>query len=158
MRKAVIDKGKAPGSVKIIPSMEPVLIAPCGINCALCSGYRRKKDPCSGCNGSGYKPRYCASCPIRFCEEKSGGESEFCGNCQKYPCKRLKQLEKRYRTKYGVNIFENLSRIEENGIEAFLADETRRWICARCGTILCMHKDLCTTCGAENPNYLWKKD
>ena len=34
-------------------------IAPCGMNCALCSGFQREKKPCLGCNADDEnKPTY----------------------------------------------------------------------------------------------------
>ena len=78
-------------------------IAPCGINCSLCSGFLRKKNPCPGCNGPGGKPAYCTDCKIRLCPEKAS-ERELCGTCAQYPCARMKSLRKRYALKYGVVI------------------------------------------------------
>ncbi len=132
--------------------MEPADIAPCGINCSLCSGYLREKNPCPGCNGTGDKPTYCASCGIRFCAEKAA-ESEPCGTCGKYPCARLKRLQKRYALKYGVDVYENLALIRGEGMDAFIGLEGEKWACPACGGPLCMHKDACPACGAPNPNF-----
>ncbi|MDD5456566.1 MAG: hypothetical protein PHV30_05985 [Candidatus Margulisbacteria bacterium] len=30
--------------------MKPALIAPCGMNCAICLGYLREKNKCPGCS------------------------------------------------------------------------------------------------------------
>jgi hypothetical protein len=137
--------------------MDKTLLAPCGINCSLCSGYQRPKNTCSGCNGSGYKPNYCNSCIIKHCEEKKDSATEFCNTCSRFPCKRLKNLEKRYRIKYGVNIYENLEMIKTQGIEAFLEKEEKRWACESCKNILCMHKDKCMVCREKNPYYVGTK-
>jgi len=46
------------------------LIAPCGMNCAICLGYLRERNPCSGCRDTeGYKPNQCHSCIIINCEK-----------------------------------------------------------------------------------------
>jgi hypothetical protein len=62
-------------------------------------------------------------------------------------------LNKRYSEKYGVNLFENLRAIHEIGIDRFLIIEEKKWKCAKCGGILCMHKATCQECGDVNPYY-----
>lgn len=133
--------------------ISPGLIAPCGINCSLCSGFQRVKNPCVGCNNSGNKPTYCISCKIKICTEN---RNEYCNMCEKHPCKRLKDLEKRYRTKYGVNIYENMKNILEYGISVFIKNEKKKWSCLKCGSILSMHKEHCNECKSINQNYLEK--
>ena len=76
------------------------LIAPCGMNCGICMAYLREKNKCPGCNGSNEdKPVYCVKCRIKNCEIIKNNRSGFCFECEKYPCSRLKQLDKRYKTK-----------------------------------------------------------
>ena len=119
------------------------LIAPCGMNCGLCSGYMRKKDPCPGCRGEDRnKPRYCVECKIVNCEIRTGA---FC-ECEK-PCRRLKDLDKRYRTKYHMSMMENLSHIMKWGLDVFVKREEERWACPHCGEILSVHKKVCIHCG-----------
>lgn len=132
--------------------MKSADIAPCGINCSLCSGFLRKKNPCPGCNGPGGKPAYCTDCKIRLCPEKAS-ESELCGTCAQYPCARMKSLRKRYALKYGVDIYENIASIRNGGMDAFIVLETKKWVCPACGEGLCMHKETCPRCEAPNPNY-----
>ncbi len=72
-------------------------------------------------------------------------------NCPSFPCKRLKSLEKRYREKYGVLIYNNMRMIKEEGINVFINNEEKKWKCAACGKTLCMHKENCTNCGETNP-------
>ena len=66
------------------------LVAPCGMNCALCQAYQGKGLACHACQ----------NCSIQKCENKK----TFCFECTRYPCKRLKALDKRYRTKYHMSI------------------------------------------------------
>ena len=128
-------------------------IAPCGINCSVCSGYQRTKNKCPGCNGTGNKPTYCKTCTIRFCEYKKN-ETGYCGLCEKYPCKRLKNLYKRYHDKYGVDIYQNLKSINAGQIEEFIKNEENKWKCKKCGNIVCMHKSACVQCGELNPYFI----
>lgn len=66
---------------------------------------------------------------------------------------RLRQLDKRYRAKYGMSMTENLLRIQEIGVEAFVADEKPRWTCPECGSLLCVHLPHCGVCGRTwNPS------
>ena len=89
------------------------LIAPCGMNCRLCSAYVRERNTCPGCRGDdSAKPTYCVGCRIKNCEKMKPGKAGFCFNCDSYPCDRLKHLDRRYRAKYGMSMLEikNLSK------------------------------------------------
>jgi hypothetical protein len=129
------------------------LIAPCGMDCALCSGFLRAKNVCPGCNGDDAgKPGYCVTCRIKTCpelggSELEGGERSFCFTCAKYPCPRMKQLDKRYRTRYGMSMIENLATIQELGLDEFVARERARWTCPGCGGVICVHRTECVYCG-----------
>ena len=124
------------------------LIAPCGMDCGLCRGHLRAKNRCPGCNGDdAAKPRYCATCKIKTCSTIASGAVSFCVECDRFPCARLRQLDKRYRTKYGMSMTENLLRIQEIGVEAFVAEEKLRWACPQCGSLLCVHLPQCDVCG-----------
>ena len=128
----------------------PLLIAPCGMNCAICIGYLREKNKCAGCyTDNAHKPRYCISCVIKNCEYLKANESGFCYECPQYPCKRLKQLDKRYRTKYHMSMLENLEFIKSSGMEAFLEKEDKKWTCPNCHARLSAHRNHCRICGEE---------
>lgn len=117
--------------------MDKNLIAPCGMNCALCLTYQRKKNPCLGCRiFSQDKSKYCRQCIIINCNKRRGKYSDFCYSCDEYPCKRLKALDKRYRTKYSMSMLENLAYIKEHGITAFTRNEKKRWKCENCGELI----------------------
>ena len=131
-------------------TIEAGLIAPCGMNCALCLGYQRTKNHCPGCHGEDtYKQVSCRSdrCTIAKCELRQTTESGFCYECPKYPCRRLKDLDKRYRTKYGMSMLDNLSFIREHGLNAFVEKERARWHCNECGGTICVHRGYCLQCG-----------
>ncbi len=111
------------------------LIAPCGMNCGLCAAYLRKKNSCSGCkNISTDARKTILFCQLRTCTERSG---EFCFDCNNFPCKRLKHLDKRYRQKYGMSEIENLIFICDRGIEEFLVQQREKWQSEQ--GILCAH-------------------
>jgi hypothetical protein len=127
------------------------LIAPCGMNCGLCIGHLREKKPCAGCFklDDANKPNVCRSCIIVNCDLLAGTESGFCFDCEKYPCTRLKNLDKRYRTNYGMSMIENLAYIKDHGLEEFLKNEQDKWKCKVCGAGLSVHRDFCLNCKAE---------
>lgn len=127
--------------------MERSLIAPCGMNCGICIGYQRERKPCSGCRGADTnKPKGCRTCTITNCELLVKTESKFCYDCEKYPCARLKQLDKRYRTKYKMSMLENLENIRKNGLDKFILSEKERWKCEQCGGSICVHRGYCLNC------------
>ena len=127
---------------------ENKLIAPCGMNCGVCYAYLRKERKCSGCHGDNTdKSAYCINCITRNCEMIKISQSGFCFECDKYPCKRLKQLDKRYRTKYAMSMIENLESIKGVGISAFIENEKERWRCMKCGGVICVHRGYCDNCG-----------
>jgi hypothetical protein len=74
------------------------------------------------------------------------GAVRYCYECGSFPCKRLKALDKRYRTKYGMSMIENLKSIKENGINEFMAKEKQKWSCPKCGELMCCHAGYCLCC------------
>ena len=127
------------------------MIAPCGMNCGLCIGHLREKRPCGGCSKKDdpNKPKSCRSCAVTQCEFLAKTESGFCYDCEKFPCARLKNLDKRYRKNYGMSMLENLAFIQQNGLEKFQVNEEQRWTCSACGAGLCVHRDFCLHCGTK---------
>lgn len=127
------------------------LIAPCGMNCGLCIGHLREKKPCSGCFkiDDENKPQYCRSCKIANCDLLAKTESGFCFDCEKFPCVRLKNLDKRYRTKYRMSMTENLAYIKDHGLDEFVKNEQDKWKCKVCGAGLCVHRNFCLNCKSE---------
>jgi len=130
--------------IKPIPS---ILIAPCGMNCGICMAYLREKNRCVGCNIESLdKCKTRIICIIKNCTERIDG-SRFCFSCKQYPCKRLKQLDKRYRTKYSMSMIENLNGIRDLGLDRFMEIENTRWVCPQCGNPICVHNKKCYSCG-----------
>lgn len=126
------------------------LIAPCGMNCALCLAYSRKRNKCEGCWGDNQsKPWHCVACSIKNCGLLAESGSKFCYDCTKFPCSRIKQLDKRYRTKYGMSMIENLRNIMQMGLSIFVENEQVRWACPQCGKTICVHNGICTGCNQK---------
>ena len=145
--------------------MKTELIAPCGMNCSLCIAYQFKEKDL---NKKGFHKSYCPGCIPRGkhctfmgdeCELLGKGHIRFCFECDAYPCKRLKSLDKRYRTKYHMSMIENLDFIKENSVESFFEKEEIKWRCPECGGSICCHNGLCLNCNLDmliqNKKYHW---
>jgi hypothetical protein len=132
-------------STKVV--FESSQIAPCGMNCGSCLGYLRERNRCPGCRIIfNDKAKSRVNCIIRNCPRLAGGTSGFCYECEKFPCRRMKDLDKRYRTKYRTSLIENLQMISAKGIGNFLEFEAARRTCPSCGTVLCVHRVNCPQC------------
>ena len=145
--------------------MEEELIAPCGMNCAVCIAYQARK---LDLKKQGFNRTYCPGCIPRGehclfmkanCDLVGKGLVRFCYECDDFPCNRLKALDKRYRTKYHLSMIENLIFIRDQGMQAFLEQETSQWTCPECGSLICCHNGLCLTCDLDvfkkNRKYRW---
>jgi hypothetical protein len=131
------------------------LIAPCGMNCGLCSSYLAWKNDVKS---QGIRMPYCIGCRPRNkqcaflkkrCEILLNGRVEYCYECENYPCERLKHLDKRYRALYRMSMIENLEHIRRDGIQKFLEIEAKKWRCPECGGVVCCHNGICFSCGVE---------
>jgi len=126
-------------------------LAPCGVICDLCVGFQRAKNKCVACQAQGYKPNHCKVCSIKSCPEKHGNPAALCVDCLKYPCRRLKDLNKRYMAKYGEDLQQNLEMARAEGLASFIEAASQKWACPACGQLLCVHSDSCLHCGGVNP-------
>jgi hypothetical protein len=133
--------------------MNNTSIAPCGVNCDLCLGFQREKNKCAGCIAVGSKPYHCTVCSIKTCSEKNGEESLLCNVCARFPCRRIKELDKRYTTRYGESNIENLNAIGKIGLDSFIKQEEIKWKCPQCGNLLCVHRERCLICDALNDKF-----
>ena len=123
------------------------LIAPCGMNCGTCIAYLRNKNSCPGCRIISFdKAISVKKCIVPDCSYLQKTSSKFCFDCEKYPCQRIKNLDKRYRTKYRTSFIENLAIIKEKGLDQFLTFESKRRTCKNCGSVLSVHREKCLQC------------
>ena len=107
------------------------LVAPCGMNCGICSGYlaethdiKKQGVRMTYCRGCRPRNKNCAFLKKR-CRLLSEGTVNFCYECPQFPCDQLKAIDKRYRERYHMSMLENLSFIREHGIDGFLKKKRR---------------------------------
>ncbi len=136
-------------------TVAPNLVAPCGMNCALCSGYLAMKNDS---RSWGIKIPYCKGCRPRSkkcaflkkrCLKLSTGEVTFCFECSSFPCDHLRAIDKRYSALYRMSMIENSNFIRDNGIEKFLEKQKEIWKCPNCGEMVCCHNGICFSCSME---------
>lgn len=133
--------------------MDGKLIAPCGANCARCSGYLAYFNKLAKVRG---KIHHCVGCRIRnkqcaflkgHCGKLRKGKVEFCYQCgAAFPCDHLQKIDKRYRTKYDYSFIDNLEFIKKNGLKKFIAREQKLYACPQCGELICVHNNKCYHC------------
>lgn len=129
---------------------ESLLIAPCGMNCAICYAHLREKNKCQGCRFlESNIPISIQRCKIRNCVKIINETVRFCFECTDFPCKNLRHLDKRYRIKYDMSEISNLYFIKNYGIRSFLETEILKWSCSKCGGTINVHKKICSVCGLK---------
>ncbi len=126
------------------------LIAPCGMNCAICSRYlahinNLKRSSCIGC-----RPRN-GRCTYLFKDcagpkNNSKVNPAFCYECDRYPCKQIDRMDRRYRLSYAMSIKENLDYIKEKGIASFAEQQYRKYRCSKCHGLISVHNRKCFKC------------
>lgn len=126
------------------------LVAPCGMNCAICSRYQAyvhglKKSGCAGCRPGSRTCAYlmgrCAGHPENYHQPDF-----FCTACGYYPCKDIVRMDKRYQKNYGMSVMKNLEAIQTKGIVAFIETQYEKHRCTRCGGLISVHNRKCFHC------------
>ena len=126
--------------------IETLMFAPCGMNCKVCYRHCSHKKPCGGCLISDLsKPEHCRKCKIKDCIREKG--LSYCHECSEFPCKRIKSLEKSYRSRYSASLLQNSRFVCENGLEAFMRQQKEMYTCPKCGGIVSIHGFCCSECG-----------
>jgi hypothetical protein len=129
-----------------------VLIAPCGMNCAICSRYLSfvndlKRSQCVGCRPGNKKCSYLfAKCSGINHARKGNKAAVFCFTCDQYPCKQIDRMDDRYRNNYGMSVKDNLECVRKKGIEKFAREQSERYRCLKCGGMISVHNRKCFAC------------
>ena len=127
------------------------LVAPCGMDCARCSGYLAeyydlpRKQGITRCRGCRPRGKMCAYIK-KQCKLLLENKITYCYECPGFPCHNLAHLDARYRTRYQTSPIANLQVIQREGMAAFLESEAERYRCPRCEGLLCVHNGKCYKC------------
>ena len=128
----------------------PQLIAPCGMNCAICSRYLShlndlKRSKCIGCRPGNKQCDYLFE-KCTGINNVSKGNTSFCFECEQYPCKEIKRMDKRYRKNYKMSVIENLETIRRVGVEKLIEQQYEKYCCQQCGGLISIHNKKCFKC------------
>jgi len=139
------------------------LIAPCGMNCAICSRYLShlndfKKSQCVGCRPGNKKCSYLfEKCSGINNMLNGNARAKFCFKCDQYPCKQINRMDDRYRKNYMMSVKDNLECIDKNGIDYFIEEQFKKHRCSKCNRLISIHNRKCFKCDevtrlVEKPN------
>ncbi len=126
------------------------LIAPCGMNCAVCSRYlsyvnNLKRRQCIGCRPRNERCAYLFG-KCRGINHAARGDAAFCFECAYYPCPQINRVDDRYRKNYNMSFIENLEYIKSMGIGKFIEEQYEKYRCSNCGGLISIHNRKCFNC------------
>ena len=126
------------------------LIAPCGVNCAICSKYlsyihNLNRSQRGGCRASK------DSCSYLFdkctgINGRSKSDAVYCFECDQYPCKQIDRMDDRYRKNYLMSVKDNLEFIRKSGTDEFVSAQCKKYQCSKCGGLISIHNGKCFKC------------
>lgn len=134
--------------MKMPNKMDKKMVALCGMNCTVCYKHLITKKWAKKCNGCKYDdetlPEHCRKCKIKYCAKSKN--LKYCFECEEYPCKWIKNLDKSYKQRYKTSLIENGLFIKENGMKQFLENEKEKWTCSNCDGVISLHDRFCSEC------------
>jgi len=104
---------------------------------------------CDGCLGGGLLTPYCRDCKIRLCAAEKPGVTR-CSDCPDFPCSLVTDFNNDG-MRHHAEVLENLRRMQEIGLEAWLKKEEERWRCPQCQAPVDWYAQTCFKCGTEQP-------
>jgi hypothetical protein len=116
----------------------------CGLFCARCTAY--PKD-CGGCL-SGRTLPYCTECPDGFRICAAEHSIIRCAECADFPCKKLEDFRETY--VHHKDVFKDIERERQIGVEKFIAEKVRENTCPNCGSLIKWDVgdgEFCPVCG-----------
>lgn len=139
------------------------LVAACGLYCGACGIYLATQENntekllqyaivlnqsfnetlCDGCRAE-RKSAHCSKmCSFIKCTFEKG--IGFCGTCQEFPCKELKDFQSKM--PHRIEILESQNRLREIGWEQWLIEMKENYLCPRCNTVNSAYDIVCRKCG-----------
>lgn len=123
--------------------------APCGVYCGACPSFEKT---CWGCGSAdkNQKRKSKWGCKIRSCcfDERN---LDFCIDCEDFPCNLTEKLKNSYfnqdKFQYRHEIYDNLEKIKEIGVQSWVQEQQDRFKCPQCGGLILWYKYQCNECG-----------
>lgn len=134
--------------MKMPDKIESEMIAVCGVYFTACSAYLNTKNPCPGCRApkNEHTRKSCKNCLKKECAFEQS--LNWCFECEKFPCSKIKSLNKRYMENYNIDLVQN-GIDAKSDMEIFLDNQRKRFTCDNCGGIIDQHSKICS----ENCNH-----
>ncbi|MDD3523935.1 MAG: DUF3795 domain-containing protein [Candidatus Cloacimonetes bacterium] len=117
-----------------------------GVATALQMQLTTNDSPCGGCRSADM-----ADCEFVKCNRDHGTES--CAFCTEFPCPRIVSFKGEEWEHHQV-VIDNLMRIKEIGIPAWIEEQKERWKCPSCGSRTAWYQQSCPACGEIITNYM----
>jgi hypothetical protein len=144
-------------------NVNDALLGYCGLYCGGCSSYQETKTgakptangesaPCEGCASAVVAP-WCAECGIKACARKKG--VRYCLLCDEYPCAKLMDFTNDPRYPYHKEVHRDMARLKEIGQEAWMREQSARWICPKCGGTYHWFARKCPACDTRVNEKYW---
>jgi hypothetical protein len=86
----------------------------------------------------------CRNCVKKKCAFDKG--LQWCFECSRFPCTRIKSLNQRYQQNYDIDLVQNGLDAKQD-MDAFLQAQKERFTCKSCGGIIDQHHRRCSECG-----------
>ena len=122
------------------------------MNCTICSRYlafinNLDRPQCAGCRPNREKCSYLFDkCSGINHDIKCNESTPFCYECDQFPCKEIKRMDKRYKSGYNMSVIENLEFIEQNGVGKFAETQQEKYQCSKCDGLISIHNRKCFRC------------
>ncbi len=117
---------------------------PCGLYCGACGAL-----DCDGCRSANVDETV-GNCHFRQCARKK--EITACCFCNEYPCTQMKTFMQD-QWPHHWTMEPNLNFIRQNGVEKWLQEQKRQWVCPGCGEEIKWYQK---TCGCGQDLEAWK--
>ena len=133
--------------MKMPEEIDNSILSTCGVNCLACSAHLSLKDPCPGCRASDEEitRKSCRDCMKKKCAFEQG--YNWCFECGRFPCSKVRSLNKRYLRNYNVDLIQNGADAKQD-MQTFLHQQKLRFTCTVCGGIVDQHRCRCSECGS----------
>jgi len=117
-----------------------------GVDSAVSVQMDIEESPCGGCRAPEQQ-----NCEFIQCAKAHGVES--CAFCEAFPCEQITRFSQEEWEHHQV-VLDNLYRIKEIGIDAWVEEQQQHWQCSACGTRAIWYQRQCSKCGARLDSYI----